>query len=354
MAVIHRDPWGPIEMISLDRPLARVSPLSEGLERLTRILSRRSVSFSLKALVSGVLLFAVSRKIATVAIWEQFETQAVTWLAVAALLTATQILLGALRWSQILQALGAKLPAETVLNVTYISSFFTSWLFGVLGGDAARAVLIPSQEQGRAAMVYSVLFDRVLTVGGLGLVVLPGVVFGIAPFGHDLPLLVALAVAALPMAGMTVLAWMAGSRQGNRGGALSAHIAALARSWRRLLHEPGRFAAALAVSAVGQFAIAGVAYSLARAQHLDVSLLDFVMLMPPVVLLTTLPVSAGGWGVRESAMVAMLAVIGIAPSSALLVSVEMGVLAALISLPAGAMWVFQYRVRPRLLATANP
>ena len=341
-------------MTSLGRQLMRVLPIAEAWERLTGFLSRRSVSLALKVIISGLLIAAVCRKIVAVSIWQQFESQALAWLAVAALLTASQIVLGALRWGQILQALGVELPADTVLNVTYVSSFFTSWLFGVVGGDAARAMLIPAQEQGRAVMVHSVLFDRVLTVSGLGLVALPGVIFGIGPFGHGLPLLLALAVAMVPMTGMMVIALTTKSTLRSRGGALSLHITALARSWRRLLCAPGRFAATLVISAVGQLVLAGVAYSLARAQHLDVAFLDFVMLMPPVVLLVTLPVSAGGWGVRESAMVAMLAVIGVASGSALLISVEMGVLAALISLPAGVIWVLRYGIRLRPVTATGP
>src|SRR4029077_21281375 len=94
----------------------------------------------------------------------------------------------------------------------------------------------------------------------------------------------------------------------------------LGLSWRLLCRAPGRLGAALAIAAASQIAIPAVAYSLARAQHLDVSFVDFLVLIPPVVLLAALPISIGGWGVRENAMIIALAPIGVAAGSALLIA----------------------------------
>lgn len=329
----------------------RSAPIIDGARCLANFASRRSGSLILKLAVSGVLVIVVTHNIGTVAIRSRFETQTPAWLAVAALLTAAQIVLGAVRWDQILRALGAGLSIGMVLTITYISSFFASWLFGVVGGDAARAIMVPAGTNGRAAMVHSVLFDRILTLAGLGLVAAPGVAWSFGTGGHNLPLSLALAVAEVPMVGMMTIAWTAKSATGRSVGTLLAHIPAIAGSWRDLLRARGRLATALLISAFGQLVLAGVAYSLARAQQLDVSYLDFAMVMPPVVLLATLPISAGGWGVRETAMVMMLASFGVASGAALLISVEMGALAALVSLPAGVIWILRRGARPQ--PTAN-
>jgi hypothetical protein len=121
-----------------------------------------------------------------------------------------------------------------------------------------------------------------------------------------------------------------------------AKIRELGLTWRLLCHAPARLSVALAIAAVGQIAIPAVAYSLARAQYLDVSFLDFLVLIPPVVLLAALPISIGGWGVRENAMIIAMASIGMAAGSALLISVEVAILANLISLPGGAIWMLRY------------
>jgi hypothetical protein len=56
-------------------------------------------------------------------------------------------------------------------------------------------------------------------------------------------------------------------------------------------------------------------------------------------LLVALPISAGGWGVREGALVAALALVGVERASALLLSVELGLIGTLVALPGGAIWL---------------
>jgi glycosyltransferase 2 family protein len=56
-------------------------------------------------------------------------------------------------------------------------------------------------------------------------------------------------------------------------------------------------------------------------------------------LASMMPVSIGGWGLRETAMVYSLGLIGIAPEQALLLSVLIGLLNIVISLPGGVLWL---------------
>jgi hypothetical protein len=69
------------------------------------------------------------------------------------------------------------------------------------------------------------------------------------------------------------------------------------------------------------------------------SLIDSLVLLQPVALIAALPISIGGWGVREAAMVAVLGLIGIAPSGALVLSVQIGLIAIVVTLPAAFLWL---------------
>jgi glycosyltransferase 2 family protein len=52
-----------------------------------------------------------------------------------------------------------------------------------------------------------------------------------------------------------------------------------------------------------------------------------------------LPISIGGWGVREAAAVALLGMTGVDATSALLVSIMFGVLLVLATLPGALFWL---------------
>jgi len=77
------------------------------------------------------------------------------------------------------------------------------------------------------------------------------------------------------------------------------------------------------------------------ALGLDVhlSLTDCVILMQPVALAVALPISIGGWGVRETAMIGLLGFVGIPSSAALSLSVQMGLLTIVATLPGAAFWL---------------
>jgi hypothetical protein len=235
----------------------------------------------------------------------------------------------------------------TVLRVTYIGTFFNSWLLGNIGGDVARAVLAPEGGVGRIRIVYSVLFDRVVTLAGLGLVMSPIIALNLGPLSRSVAVFASLAVAALPFMGLSLIALLAPAVTGRN--AVGARVRELALTWGLLWQAPARLGAALGIAAASQIALPAVAYALARAQHLDVSFFDFLVLVPPVILLSSLPISIGGWGVRENAMIIALAPIGVASGAALLISVQLALLANLLSLPGGILWlVHQGHQAPRL------
>ena len=72
--------------------------------------------------------------------------------------------------------------------------------------------------------------------------------------------------------------------------------------------------------------------------QLDVRLLDCILLVPPVILVTVVPISIAGWGVREGAMVVAFGFIDVPASAAFAVSVLFGLTLAAASLPGSLIW----------------
>jgi hypothetical protein len=64
----------------------------------------------------------------------------------------------------------------------------------------------------------------------------------------------------------------------------------------------------------------------------------FLVAIPPIFLLTIIPVSLAGWGVRESAMVGILVLVGAAKSGVLAISILYGLILIISSLPGAYFW----------------
>jgi glycosyltransferase 2 family protein len=313
--------------------------------RLTETAAAKPAAWLLKLGLSAGLIALVCRGIDGRALVDAFASQSAFWIAATALIGLTQIGLLTLRWQQILIALGAKSGLASALAVTYMGCFFGSFLFGPAGADVARAMLAPPRSLGRTGIVHSVLFERLASVIGLGIAAAPLVLLATGSLSRALPVAAALAVVSLPFLAMLALAWLA--RATARGSdRLSLALRELDQSRLRLCRVWPRFAAAVVIAAAGQVLVAAEAWCLSQSLRLGVPFVDFAMLMPPVMLLVSLPISAGGWGVREGAMVAALALVGVESAPALLLSVELGLLWTLVSLPGGAIWLHRCFRRP--------
>jgi hypothetical protein len=190
-----------------------------------------------------------------------------------------------------------------------------------------------------------------MTFTGLGLVILPLALLGAGPLARSLPLIVSLVAAFVPIAVVPIIGPVI-RLVGGRRVPFAGLAVGLAESWNCLQRVSGRFAAALALAVISTLALSLTAWCLSRAQHLDVSFVDFLMLMPPVVLLSGLPISVGGWGVRENAMIAAMATVGVGASAATVLSIQLGGLAALVSLPGGALWLWRHVASTRPVAAA--
>jgi glycosyltransferase 2 family protein len=308
--------------------------------RMLDIAGAKSVGLVLKIGVSAGLIAFFCWHIDFASLIDGLNEQSAAWIAATALVGLLQIALLGFRWQQILCALGGENGLGSALAVTFMGCFFGAFLFGPTGGDVARAVLAPTHSLGRRRVVHSVLFERLASVVGLGLAAAPMIAFSASRLGGGWPLLVAIAMVPLPFAAMAVVRGVAEASR-ERDNAVFHALRDFDQSRRHLVRVWPRFAFAVAIAAIGQLLVAVEAWCLSQSQHLGVPLVDFAILMPTVMLLVALPISAGGWGVREGAIVAALALVGVGTAPALLLSVELGVIGTLVSLPGGAIWLYR-------------
>jgi uncharacterized membrane protein YbhN (UPF0104 family) len=97
------------------------------------------------------------------------------------------------------------------------------------------------------------------------------------------------------------------------------------------------------------------AYCLAQSFHIQITLIQCITLIPPVLLATTIPISIGGWGIREAGTIGMLGLIHIPQAQALMLSIQLGIIIVITSLPASILWLM-YRKRspqPMTMDTSN-
>lgn len=249
-------------------------------------------------------------------------------LLTAFILLLVQALLGAWRWAAIVRLQGGTLDGRTALRLFLIGMFVNQTLSSTIGGDALRIWRLRATGLPLATGMEGVLLERMT-----GLVTLSALAAAALPFASGAPAwaLAALAAAGAGLALCAVLAERLSRRVGGR-------LADVARNARHVLASAQALpmlAAALAIHLLGGLAT----WLVAQALGLDLALLPCLVLVPPALLLATLPISFGGWGVREGALIVALALVGVPAADALAVSVGFGLLVTVAGLPGGVVWL---------------
>jgi uncharacterized membrane protein YbhN (UPF0104 family) len=255
----------------------------------------------------------------------------------------------ALRWWLLLRGHGFAAPFGQVFRVNYAGIFFNHLLPGGVGGDLTKAVLASAGEERKAAVVGTVLLDRL--VGLAVLIFLGGAC--LLPFaGRFEDKRIVWAVYGL--AGAALLAYVLYFSRGVRvwlGPKLPfAGVRAQLDTVFRSARERKRLMGVTAlISLASQVISILIIYGMARAMGLDrTPLWMFFVFEPIIFIVNALPISVGGWGVQEGIYAALFGRLGgmtVNEAVALSVLYKVGVLLA--SVPGGLLFALGATARRR-------
>lgn len=244
-----------------------------------------------------------------------------------------------LRWRVVMAATGKGLAFSSTFRILVIGVFFNQTLPSSAGGDPVRMYLAGKAGLDMKDAISGVILERIATLLGLILLVVSSQPFLLARIG-DNPLkwfFPGLALALL--AGVLVLMYLDRLPGGLERVLLFRALFRLSENTRRLFLAPRYAGQAIALGVTGNILLALMVFLLARSIELRIGLLDCLVLVPPVILMSTVPVLPGGWGVREFGMIAAFGLIGVAPENALALSILFGFLSILLGLPGGVLWL---------------
>lgn len=297
----------------------------------------------LKAVVSVSLLGYLFSKVDLQEVQDTLGRASYGHLFFAAAVLLLQAVAGAVRWSMVIKIISSPVRLRVAVQILFIGLFFNQTLPSSIGGDAMRIWRIRHYGFPLRKAINSVLLDRLIALVALALFMLLSY-----PVLHQLvdnPLLrLAVVIAALVLiAGFAMLYYFRKIPRRFYGWRITEEIRHLSAEAHQVTRNP-RGAIKIVMLSIVMHAMTGMAiYEVARGLGLSIGLLECVVLTPPISLITVLPISMAGWGVREAGMVTALAFAGVATHDALIVSILLGLLLALISIPGGVYWLYTHR-----------
>lgn len=289
--------------------------------------ARRRHAALLRAAISLVVLGWLLHGVDRALLRHALTTIDVRIFVLALALFAPTLLLNARRWQMLVQAPGAPVSYRQAVVLSLIGQFFNMFLIGTTGGDVVRALFAGRGETGMRRATTSVVADRAIGMCSLSAIVLVAVT----------PQWTAVASSAasrsVAIAGCLLAA-------GALGGVPLLLFARLPRLERFSLQiPPALFARALAVSLVSQaihFAMTG---AVALSVGATMPPLRFIACYSLIALLSAMPLSLSGLGVREGTAVVLFATSGVDAQHAIVFGFSVFAATAIWSLVGGVVFV---------------
>lgn len=293
-----------------------------------------------RILVSAALLYFAFRGINFAAIQSRLSQINVGWISLAVLATVFQVFLGALRWRQISANCAAPLGTGQAFRYNMIGVFFNQTLPSSIGGDAMRLWLVKHTGAGWRAATYSVLVDR-----AIGLIALAIIVVGSLPWSYQLIdnergrlALLLIDVGAISaglgflLLGRLPWPWLKTFWPLH-------HIHACSVIANQVLFNRRSGPKVAALSLLIHVMAVVIAWCAVRSITAPAGFDHLFMLVPPIMLITMLPISIAGWGVREATMMVAFGYAGLAQTDGTVVSLLFGASSFVVGAIGGLVWI---------------
>jgi uncharacterized protein (TIRG00374 family) len=318
-----------------------------------RLLAASATRLIFKIVITLGLLVTLASKVNLRAVGEKIGEIGFMACAVCILATLVLTVLVAWRWRMILARMQSPVTFGESWRLVLIGLFFNQVLPSSIGGDAVRVWLLTRGGSRLRTAFLSVVADRIFALGAVILCMagfLPLVVHGPAKW----PVILLTGAGALGIAALFVLPhalgiltralpdrlYQAAGRVLSRGFDLLHEFAAVLRLILRARPEGP---SVIAISVVNQLVLGWIVYFIARRLHVEIGLLTVIALFSPALLLSMMPISLGGWGVREAALVWLLGTANVPQDASLAISLLFGILTTAASLVGGVIWLFEQR-----------
>src|SRR6202140_5384227 len=302
---------------------------------------RRILLSTIKILISAALLYFSLRKANFSDLGSRLNIASLGWIGLALAVAFFQIFVGVLRWREISAECGAPLATRPAMRFNLIGAFFNQTLPSSIGGDAVRLWLVARGGAGWRAATYSIFVDRAIGLIALAIIIVASLPWSYRligdPNGRTALLLVEFAALAGGM-GFLVLGRLQWPWLNRWWGAH--HLHAWAVIAYRVICSRKRGARVAVLWVLVPVLAVVIAWCVVQSIAAPVVFSQIFQLVPPVMLITMLPISIAGWGVREATMGLAFGYAGLMTTEGGNVSLLFCAIYFLVGAFGGLVWIF--------------
>lgn len=303
------------------------------------LLLRTSVSVGMLAfLILGVPRDELSDLVS------EWTTRDLEWLAGALACTAVAIVIAALRWRRVLTTLGHEPPLTRLVLLNLAGQFVSNFLPTTVGGDVLRVRRLGRRLGDVPRCFASVVIERLTGWVVLPLLTLSALAInpGLGRLGAASRTAFILAVATLVV--LMLIVYVAEhprvGRQLQGSGGIRRTLSGLHLGLGDFRRHPRAIVDLVGVGILYQLTLIAATAMAAEAVGMDVSPTAWLAFAPAVLIAQVLPLSIGGLGLREGALVLFLGPLGVSNAEAILLGLLLYAINLVVSLLGAPTFVY--------------
>lgn len=295
---------------------------------------------------SAVLFYFALRQVDWGSVHTVFRNIDPFWLTVHLLVLALERVVFSHKWRILLTAKGVVVSIWNLLAITLIGKFWGTFLPSSIGVDIVRGYYLYRERANGAVIASSLLLDKAM---GLWTLLLLGTA-GLLGYGTRINdvnvgyVFVGLLLATVLAVYLLQTDWLRARIEGRLPALLGARLSGIAIKVYRAFLAYRAFPAVIVYSFLLSLLlqlvrVVGV-YAMARALDIDIPLVYYLVLVPVSMILIMLPLSVGGFGLREGVFVGLFAIAGMSKVDAFALGLGTSLTDIALSLLGGVLYLF--------------
>ncbi|MBY0280568.1 MAG: flippase-like domain-containing protein [Alphaproteobacteria bacterium] len=300
-------------------------------------MNRAFLFFLIKIFLTGIIIYFLVNNIDYTQLLVNLKKVPYHFLGFSIVLTIMGILATAQRWQKIICSISTPIPLWDACYHTAIGAFLSQCLPSSVGGDVYKGIILKQRYKISTTLsISTTLIDRLYGISSF-------VIFAILGCFVEWKSLIASSIGELVMAIITLVS----------GGLVALYCLKFVRiKLPSFLRPIINFSDAISLvfshrvdaiiifmtSLISSFCLIMGAYLLSEGIGLNLTVFQIFLCIPLVIIISAIPVSFAGWGLREGAMVVILSIYGIPKEEALAFSLLFGVVQFLAAFPGLILW----------------
>jgi glycosyltransferase 2 family protein len=306
----------------------------------------------LKIIISLGLIFYISNKLGLRKIAFEISSIKFSWFLLAIIVFSISNILGSIQWHWLLRIKNAKVKLIRIISSYHVGLFFNNFLVGYIGGDPIRIYDVSRLIGNNSLAFSSVFMDRLIGFAVLTTLALGAALYWINLFNSNNILFIIIAIF---IAWILLFVFFFNEKfikkfnwifklilPVNIGNKLKE----IYRDINTYKHHKKDIMNIIGLSVVIQALRIIVHYVIALSLNVHISVVYFFIFIPIIALLSSLPISIGGIGVRETSGVALFAQIWSNHQDIVAFEFLSFVIGILCTLPGGIIFMLRKEIVP--------